>query len=141
MLVFRNKIFPKTHFKLFYIKATKKCFGLLLTNLGPHSPLHWHFSPSLLSYEWDHLSRFPPALSFFDSQTGWGKHIIWALVLIAIFPVVNLRELPKSPADCPGQDGDKPRFLPSSGIHLHGQRALFKLCKLLYLLSSNVNKL
>lgn len=36
-----------------------------------------------------------------------GKHIIRALVLIAIFLVVNLRELPKSPADCPGQYGDK----------------------------------
>lgn len=36
-----------------------------------------------------------------------GENIIWALFLIAIFPVINLRELPKSPADCPGYEVDK----------------------------------
>lgn len=86
-------------------QSYKNVFSRLLMQIHILSYIytcHLHFSSG-----WDHLLRFLSALSFYDSRTGWGKHIIQALLLIAIFHVLNLRELPKSPTDCLGQDVDK----------------------------------
>lgn len=89
---------------MFYIKVTKMFFGsCLLIQIHILSYIytfHLHFSSGR-----DHLLRFLSAVSFYDNRTGWGKHS--GSVLIAIFHAVNLRELPKSPTDCLGQDVDK----------------------------------
>lgn len=68
----------------------------------------------VLSYIYFHLwPLLDELLSRFLLAPSWcsgcerGNHIIQAQFLIAIFLVVNLSELPKFPADCPGQDADK----------------------------------
>lgn len=63
-----------------------------------------------------------------------------ALFLIAIFHAVNLRELPKSPTDCLGQDVDKfSRILPPMALTFTGQMALSNSEKFYHLLSFNAN--
>lgn len=83
-------------------KNVFRCLLMQIHILSYIYTFYLHFSSGQ-----DHLLRFLSALSFYDNRTGWGKHIIQALFLIAIFHVVNLRELPKSPTDCLGQDVDK----------------------------------
>ena len=98
------KFFLRSILNILY-QIYKNVFSCLLMQIHILSYIytfHLHFSSGQ-----DHLLRFLSALSFYDNRTGWGKHIIWALFLIAIFHVVNLGELPKSPNDCFGQDVDK----------------------------------
>lgn len=83
-------------------KNVSSCLLMQIHILSYIYTFHLHFSSGR-----DHLLRFLSALSLYDNRTGWGKHIIRALFLIAIFHVVNLGELPKSPTDCLGQDVDK----------------------------------
>lgn len=138
MLLIRNKIFPKTHFKMFYCQSCTNVFSCL-------ELIQVHIVSHIYTFHLLDETISPGFFQLYHSMIIrlWLGNIIQPLFLIAIFPVVNLRELPKSPADFTDQDVDTLLdFYHPIAFGCLDTGMFFKLWKLLYhCLSSKVNKL